>query len=321
MANPTLLDIQKLNGNDESIGIIKESIAYAPELDIIPMDTIRGTTYKTGIRTGLPTCGFRSANDGFDPSKSTHKDVIIQAYIFGGAVEVDKAVADAYERGAEAWQVEQAIDFAESAMVELGKQVFYGVANDEKGFPGLKASTIFGTVTADNRPLVINAGGTTSDKASSVYLIKTGRQDVRLIGGLNRAFDLSDWRIESVTKDNGTKMTAYVADMLAWIGLQIGHENCVRRIANLTEDSGKGLTDQLLSKLVSSLPIGHRQGLTIFASSRSVDQLEASRTVVINNNGKVRSDVEKLVDRPTSFRGIPIIETDSIGDSDAIESA
>jgi hypothetical protein len=320
MANITLLDIQKLNGNDESIGLIKESIAFAPEIGIIPMDTIRGTTYKTGIRTGLPTCGFRTANDGFDPSKSTFKDAIIQAYIFGGNVEADKAVADAYERGAEAWQVEQALDFAEAAMRELGRQVFYGVANDEKGFPGLKAATIFGTETSDGRPLTIDAGGTTASTASSVYAIKTGRQDVRLIGGLNRAFELSDWRVESVTKDNGTKMTAYVADMLAWIGMQIGHENCVRRIANLTEDSGKGLTDQRLSKLVSSFPIGHRQGLTIFASSRSVDQLEASRTVVINNNGTVRSNVEKLVDRPTSFRGIPIIETDSILDTDAIES-
>ena len=318
MANATLLDIQKLNGNDTVVGLIEESIKYAPEIDVLPFRTIRGNTYKTGIRTGLPSTGFRSANDGFDPSKSTFTDKIVQAYIFGGAIEADKAVADAYEDGAEAWQVIEAIGVAESAMRSLGSQVFYGTDSDDKGFQGLKASTVFGGTTASGDALTVDAGGTTAGTASSVYAVKFGVQDVTLIGGMSTAFDLSDFRVQNVVKNSKT-MEAYVANLTSWIGLQIGHENCVRRIANLTADSGKGLTDALLAKLLDTFPVGYMPD-AIFMSRRSRTQLQTQRTVTLFGQGKNRPDQSNIAPIPTEYDGVPIIVTDSILNTDVIGS-
>ena len=318
MANATLLDIQKLNGNDAAVGLIEESIKYTPEIGLMPMRTIRGTTYKTGIRTGLPTTGFRNANEGFTPSKSTFVDRIIQAYIFGGSIEADKAVADAYEDGAEAWQAVEALGVAQSAMRSLGKQVFYGVTEDSKGFPGLKAATPFGESTVNGDPLTINATGTTATTASSVYAVRLGIQDVQLIGGRSQAFELGDFRVQNIVKSDKT-MEAYVANLTAWIGMQIGNENSVRRICNLTAQSGKGLTDTLLSELVDSFPVGYTPD-AIFMSRRSRTQLQTSRTVTLFGQGTNRPNQSNIAPIPTEYDGIPIIATDSIGNTDAIES-
>lgn len=315
---PTLLDIQKLNGNDEAVGLIEENLKFAPEIAAMPFRTIRGTSYKTGVRVGLPATGFRSANDGFTPSKSTFIDRLVEAYIFGGAIEADKAVADAYEDGAEAWQMIEANGVAMSAMQSLGRQVFGGVSIDGKGFPGLKAATPFGDTTEAGDALTVNAAGTTESTASSVYAVMFGIQGVTLIGGNNTAFELGDWRIQNVTKNSKT-MEAYVANLTSWIGMQVGNENAVRRIANLTADSGKGLTDALLAQLLATFPTGFVPD-AIIMNRRSRTQLQTSRAVTLFGTGKNRPDQPIVAPLPTEYDGIPFIVTDSIPNTDAIES-
>lgn len=314
----TMLDIAKLNGTDKTVGLIEENLRYAPELERFPMRTIRGTSYKTGIRTGLPTTGFRAANEGQTPSKSTFAQRLIEAYIFGGQIEVDKAVADAHEDGAEVLQALEAVGVMKSAMQNLGKQIWYGTTQDAKGFPGVKAATTFGGTTAAGDALTINATGTTALTASSVYAVKFGEQDAQLIGGNNKAWQLDDFTIQQITAGNGGKLTAYVAGLTGWIGLQIGNENCVRRICNLTAETGKGLTDLLLADLFATFPVGFRPD-AVFASRRSVSQLQKSRTVVLQGQGTLRPDQPTLAPRPTSYDGVPIIESDSILNTDAIE--
>jgi len=199
----TLLDIQKLNGNDAAVGLIEENLKYAPELQVVPFRTIRGTSYKTGIRTALPTTGFRNANEGQSPSKSTFKQSLIECFIFGGNVQADKAVADAYEDGAAAWQAIEASGVMQSAMQNLGKQMFYGVTNDGKGFPGLKAALPAGGTTLAGDALTIDATGAAATTASSVYFVKFGVQDLTFVGGQSRAFDLGDFREQMIYDSNG----------------------------------------------------------------------------------------------------------------------
>lgn len=315
---PTLLDIAKLNGTDAVVGLIEENIRYSPEAEIFPFRTIRGTSYKTSIRTGLPTTGFRSANQGQAPSKSTFDQRIIEAYIFGGQIEADKAVADAYESGAAAWQAIEASGVMKSALRDIGSQVWYGTVHGAKGFPGLKQATPFGETTLAGDALTIDAEGNTGTTQSSVYAVKFGLQDVTMIGGNNSAFDLSPFRIQTVSDSDSNRFEAYVAGLTAWLGLQVGNENSVRRIANLTV--AKPLTDVLLAKLMETFPVGHMPD-AIFMSRRSRSQLQQSRTVVLNGNGKQRPDQEALAPVPTSYDGIPIIATDSILNTDARETS
>lgn len=315
-ASLTMLDIAKLNGNDKVVGLIEENVKKAPEVMVFPFRTIRGTSYKTGIRTALPTTAFRSANEGQTPSKSTFAQRLIEAFIFGGQIEVDKAVADAHEDGPQALQALEASGIMESAFRSLGTQIWYGTTADSKGFPGLKAATPFGTSTAAGDALTVNATGSTATTASSVYAVKFGAQDVTLIGGNNRAWQLDDFTVQQITAANNGKLTAYVAGLTGWIGLQAGHENCVRRIANLTADSGKGLTDTLLAELFSTFPVGMVPD-ALFMSRRSRFQLQKSRSATSNTSGKADKPMAPI---PTEYEGVPIYATDSILNTDAIES-
>lgn len=314
-----MLDIAKLSGNDTVVGLIEENIKSQPEVELFPMRTVKGTSYKTGIRTGLPTAGFRAANAGQTPGKSTFRQALIECFIFGGNIQADVAVADAHEDGAAAFQAIEANGIMQAAMRSLGTQVWYGITADDKGFPGIKASTPKAGTTLAGDLLCIDATGTTALTASSVYAVKFGEQHVQLIGGRNTAFQLGEFYKQMVAGSvAGTTYEAYVAALTGWIGMQIGNENCVRRICNLTADSGKGLTDLLLADLMNTFPAGWKPD-ALFMSRRSRTQLQKARTVVLQGSGKNRPDQPTLAPTPTEYEGVPIYATDSILNTDAIE--
>lgn len=319
MANLTLLDIAKLNGNDQVVGLIEENLSSAPELLTIPGRTIKGTSYTTGIRTGLPTVGFRGANAGVASSKSTFKKSLIECFILASQIQVDKAVADAHEDGAEALKMIEGSGVMQAALKRIGSQVWYGTASDVSGFPGLKAFLTAAGATSKGDPLTVNAGGTTATTASSVYAVKFGIKDVQMVFGANAAFALGEWRTQTVIDSNSLSFEAYVAALTAWVGMQIGNEDSARRIYNLTADSGKGLTDARLSELLATFPVGQRPD-AIFASRRSVSQLQADRVVTLSGTDRTRPNQPKVAAYPTEFEGIPIIPTDSILNTDVIGS-
>jgi hypothetical protein len=317
--NLTMLDIAKLNGTDPAIDLIEENLKYAPEVGVFPFRTIKGTSYKTSIRTGLPTTGFRAANEGQTPGKSTFVQKLIEAFIFGGPLEVDKRVAEGDERGVAHVQAVEGMGVMKSALRNLGSQIWYGITNDAKGFPGIKAFLAFGTSTSAGDPFTINATGTTASTASSVYGVVFGEEDTTLIGGNGKPWEIGDWKEQQIVAANGGKIMAFVNELGGWIGLQIGHENCARRIANLTADANKGLTDTLMAQLEASFPVGYKPS-AYFMSRRSCSQLQASRTVVLQGQGTNRPDQPTIAPRPTSYNGVPIIESDSILNTDAIEA-
>ena len=319
MPSLTMLDVAKLSGNDPVIGLIEENLRFSPEVTVFPFRTIRGTSYRTGLRTGLPTVGFRAANEGQTPSKSTFRQALVEAYAFGGQIEIDKAVADASEDGPAALQAIEASGVMQAGMRAIGSQIWYGVTQDSKGFPGLKAGTPVGVSTLAGDALTVNATGTTAGTASSVYAVKFGPQDLQLIGGNNMAWNLDPFTVQQIVASNAGKLTAYVAGLTSWIGLQGVNENCVRRIYNLTADSGKGLTDALLAQLLATFPVGYMPD-AIFMSRRSRSQLQTSRTVTLFGQGSTRPDQPLIAPLPTSYDGVPLYVTDSILNTDVIGS-
>jgi hypothetical protein len=58
----------------------------------------------------------------------------------------------------------------------------------------------------------------------------------------------------------------------------------------------------------------------IFMSRRSRSQLQQSRTVTLQGAGSSRPNQPIYSPLPTEFEGIPIVVTDSILNTDAIES-
>lgn len=317
MANLTLLDIAKRSGNDAVTGLIEEVLTSAPEARIFPMRTISGTSYQTLKRTGLPTTGFRTANAGIAASKSTYTNELVQTYLFGGTITCDVAVANAAEDGPDAVKADEASGVMKSALIELGKQIWYGVSEDSLGFPGLKAFTAAGST------YTLDATGTTGSTASSVYAVKFGNQGVQLVAGRGNAFSLGDWFEQLVLDGNNLPYRAYCNTLEGWIGMATASSYCVGRIYNLTADSGKGLTDALLNTLEAKFPVGVVPD-AYFMSRRSRSQLQNSRTAtaVYAMGMRRQSDGTDIVaPLPTaSASGIPIYATDSILNTDAIGS-
>lgn len=316
MARATLLDIAKLTGTDKVVGLIEENLNAAPEVALFPFRTIAGTSFHTVTRTAYPGVGFRAANEGVAGTKSAFVKKLVECFILSGRVEVDKAVGLAYEDGLPAWEMIEASGVFKQSMLEIGSQIWYGTTADSKGFPGIKAALPYTAGVADGS--VINATGSTASTASSVYAVKFGAQDVTLIGGNGGIPELGDFRDETILDGSSNPLPGRVADLIGWVGLQISNINCVRRIANVTADSGKGLTDSLLADLVNSFPSGVRPD-AIFCSRRSRLQLQKSRSAVgqvaANEGGNPAFSA-----LPTNYDGIPIVATDSILNTDAIES-
>jgi hypothetical protein len=301
----TLLDLVKLSRNDAVVGLIEAVTGVAPEVDRLPARTIKGTSYTTVARTALPTVSFRAINEGVDASKSKFEQKLVQCFVLGSRIVVDRALAESFEDGAAALQSIEAVGVMESAKIELGKQIFYGVAEDAKGFPGLQ-SIVPSTMTVD-------AGGTTATTGSSVYAVRLGVQDIQLVFGNGTTFTLGDWRDGDGEDAAGKKFPAHIADLSAWVGLQCTNPYAVGRLKDATADSGKGVTDAQLQTLLDTFPVGKAPSV-FFMNRRSAGQLQRSRTVVINSSrgSKAGGDIEAVAEYPTSAFGIPIVVTDSL---------
>lgn len=315
MAAPTLVDIAKANGSDAVVGLIEEVIAAYPELsgsymgkqipNVGAARTIKGTQYKTLVRTAVPRGGFRAANQGVTSGKSTYENRLVETFIFNSRWQCDKAVADAHEDGPSAFIAIEGAGQTLGAVQTLAQQFYYGRDNggDAQGHPGL--------IDSVDASMVVDATGSTVGGGSSVWLVKFGPRDVQWVWGENGSLDLSDVRIESVVDENDAtkKFTAYVQEILGYPGVQVGSRWSIVRIKNLTAQPGKTLTDALLYDALAKYPAGVLPD-AIFMSRRSHNQLRASRTAT--NSTGVPAPL------PTDIEGIPIVTTDGIVDTEAI---
>ena len=302
MTSPTLLDIAKKNGSDTVVGLVEETIKFVPEISGVTMEgktipgvgaarTIKGTQYKTLVRTGLPTVGFRDANEGVTASKSTYENRLVETFILNPRWECDKAVADASEDGPEAFIAMEAGAIMAAAMQALGSQFFYGRGSaDAKGHPGL-VDSVLSTYTQDR------AGS--GSACGSVYAVKFGPQHVQWVYGQNGQLVTPDVRIETLLDSSNRKYTGYVQDMLAYVGVQVASVYSIGRVKNVT--AAVPLRDSDLYALLAKMKIVPD---VLFMNRTLLEQLRASRTAT-NATGAPAP-------RPTDVDGIPIAATESL---------
>jgi hypothetical protein len=298
------MDIAVMNGSDMVTGLVEETIKAVPELVVGAARTIKGLNYKTLIRTVLPTVAFRTANQGSPVSKGVYENRLFETYIFNPYWVCDKAVANMAEEGPAQFIAWEAQGIMESSFQYLGKQFWYGTANDANGFPGVMAG-----YDATNN--VVDAGGTTDSVASSAWLVRFGPRDITWVWGDNGQLQLAPLREQSFLDGSSNPYTAFVQEILARPGLQFTRKYSAVRIKKLTTDSGKGLTDALISSALSKFPVGLPPDY-IFCTRRSLQQLQASRTAT-NPTGAPAPI-------PDSSFGIPILPTDSLKDTELLAS-
>src|SRR5215211_2843146 len=229
----TLLDVAKLNGQDQVVGLIEENLNIAPEAMMFPFRPIKGTTFSTVVREDFARPAFRAANEGTEPKKSRYANKLVQCFYLDGQLEMDVAVAQAHDQGEAAALAIEADGMMQGSLLTLGTQVWYGTTSsgDAKGFPG--------AVSIVDSAYVLDAGGTTATTGSSVYGVKLGDKHVSLVGGNNTVFNMGEWRKQTITRSS-KELTAWKNALEGWIGCQWVNKNSLMRIKKLTEDSGKG---------------------------------------------------------------------------------
>ena len=206
-----------------------------------------------------------------------------------------------------------------SSLVKFEKQVINGIvgasdsagaSGDAAGFAGFRDAA---TVDAVADSMVVNATGTTVDTASSVWGVRLAVDGVcGVFKGDGDPFVLGDrtvvQRVVNPGTDNKT-FPAYYTPGTAWLGLQVGSAYDIGRIANVTADSGKTLTDDLIAQLLEKFPVGY--GPThLLMSRRSLRQLQNSRTAT-NPTGAPAPF-------PQEAFGVPLIVTDAISNTEEL---
>lgn len=297
---------------------VSDLLNDAPFVAILPADkSSNGTVHKYTKRTGAPVVGFRSANQGRNLSKSGDTLVTVDLKILDWTFRCDKAVADVWRKGgSNALLAREGSAHLDAALFAYEQQIFYGTTANavgaatgdaDAGFVGMVETA---PVLTKNATMSVDATGTTVGGATSVWALRLGQNDVLgVYNGDGEIADVSEVVTQLVQDDNGKWLPNYVVPASTWLALQVGSAYSFGRICNLTAENGKGLTDDLISRLLAKFPAG-RGPTHLVMNRQSQQQLQDSRTATTTSGAPAPFPQESF--------GVPIVVTDSIVSTEPI---
>lgn len=323
-----------------------------------------GTQYDSLVIAGDPTASrFLRRGEGYTSGRRTFAKGKVNASRIGFMIDEPVSVTDEWNRAAAAagiqgadWLTQAAQGQFASHIAYLEQQFFTGTTNDTLGFLGLKEICSYTSANvlayaSEERPeaatvpyakSVINAGGSAANTAGNIYLVRLGADGVKLrIGGENGIAGFLQMspvtrQYQADSGDATRQQEYYKAHCEGYVGLDVMGSSesytdrtipnfVVRRIANVTADSGKGCTEALLDYALESFPDGKEPNI-IFMDKRSQRQLRTSKAssatqFLAGPWAQASNGVATLsLPLPEAHRGIPIIATRRITSTQAIES-
>lgn len=310
----SLIDIAKANGVEQ---VINEASRVHPELAVLASFPLTGISAKSVVYTGASntTGSFRKINAGTSDITETSEERMFECFTAEPRIEEDRGIADRYSKGHLAWMEGKSARVLDLEMLAWCKQMYYGSGNNTDGFPGL-------IQTHDSANMVVDAGGTTADTGSSVWLVRAAPAGNDTDDGVRWRFgNEGSMRFDPVQllpfidpNDSTKKLMKYFTTFTAYPGFQVQSLRTVVRIKKLTGDAGKGLTDSLLNQGLEKFPAG--KGPThIFMSLRSNRQLQASRTAT-NPTGAPAPWPNSIVG--VDGQPIPILVTEALKNTEAL---
>lgn len=293
----TLLDLMRERG-DVGTNVIEEAVVSAPELTIIPADTIPGTAMRLEVRIGLPDVRFRNLNEGVPASKSAYEPRVFECAILDHRMEVDRRGLDGLDAAQIGRKLENhSVGVLEAALGHVGAQMYYGTGNDPKGFPGLLAQA-----AADNKHVI---DATAAANKTSIWLFAVGREKLEFLFGNNQTVLLpgeDGWKEETALDKNGNKYPVLAGWMTGRVGFRLANRHAAVRIKNVGTDAGKTANGDLLAKAIGMMTDLKMVPTHFFMSGRSQEQLREARKTALNPDPPL----------PKDYEGIPIIRTGSI---------
>jgi len=303
----TTSDVAHFNKVDMDL-MVNDVLNESPFLAALAARSVRGNTFAYTRETAAPSVGFRAVNDGVENKKATREKVSLSLGVLDASFAVDVAAAQSDERGWDHIMAVEALSHLKQAMFEVEEQIIKGTVGNvaSNAFDGFADQS---NLDGASDSMVVNAGGTTASTGSSVYLVRTGEADVQVLWGQEGEISIGDQQIVERDGSATGRFPAYYHPITGWCGLKIGSTYSVARIANLTEDSGKGLTDDLIYEALSLFPASRQPNLIVM-NRRSLKQLRASRTAT-NPSGSP-------AERPQSVDGIRIVASDAISSTETL---
>lgn len=268
-----------------------------------------GTQHKFERKAAGGTSGFRAIGQGRTNSVEEIELVTQDLQYVDATAYSDKAIAAAYKKGTDAYLAKTAKSQLRSAFLTIEKQIFNGKNNEADGFEGLADFV----KTLEN-PMMLNAGGTAAGEIkTSVYLIREGEDNCAVIAGNDGRIDIEqDPTLVKGLDANGKPFAQYMVPIDGWFGFQVGSTYDVVRICNITDEEGKGITDDLIAEAISKFPAG--KGPSFILMNRITHaQLRKSRTAT-NPSGAPAPFPKESYD-------VEIIVTDAITNSESIITA
>lgn len=307
-AYPTAADVVQLGDGNVSDIEVSELLEETPMLALLAaIEASAETSHQWLKKTGAPTAGSRSVNDGVENTKGTYTKVTQALTILDASFAIDIALLKL--RSGDALKRREAIDHLKSSFVKMEKTLIYGDTGDANAFKGFVNET---TVDKKDDVMVVDAAGTTVTGTTSVWAIRSGESGVAAVYGGAGRIELGE---EYMTTLEGSATGIYDAmrtPIVFWGGCQVSTSLDLGRICNLTSETGKTLTDALLGQLIAKFPAGRKPNMLVM-NTQSQEQLRASRTAT--------SPTGTEAPLPESFFGIPIIITDQIASNEAVVGA
>ena len=309
----TLNGLIQFNNKNLADLSISDLLDDAPVLKILTAKVAsNGTEHKYLKVTGASSAAFRAALAGL--SKTASKDTLVTdtLNIVDGTFDTDIALADAYKGGRDAWLQLELVRTMRQIMFVLETQVFYGNATggDGNGPDGLSDNAYLDAI-ADAMVMEPATVGSTGTSQTSVFLIRHGDNDVAAILGNDGKFVVEDEPtiIQKYPQADatGSSYPALYVPVTGYFGLQYGGAYSAARICNIET----ALTDDDLYNGLALFPAGRQPNL-IAMNRKALALLRASRTSV-NQTGAPAP-------RPTELEGIPIVTTDAIISTEAVET-
>lgn len=299
----TLLDLMK-RANAAGADLVEEALVNAPEVRVLPAKSVPGTAVQLRVRQGLPNVAFRNLNEGTAASKSEYKTRTFEMPILDRYLEVDRRGLD----GMSSAQIadilgDETVGALEAAFALCGAQMYYGVGNDAKGFPGLIAQ-------ASTEPThLLNAGGAANK--TSAWVLSAGPGKLEFLLGNNQTILLpSDdgWQEVTVTDASGGKFPAYGAWMTGRVGFRLANINAAIRIKNISTEPGKKFSADYLAQAFANMRDKRLEPTHIFMTGRTLLQWRDSR----------KTDQNPEPETPKEYEGVPVIQTASISNAETV---
>jgi hypothetical protein len=316
----TLADWGKRIDPNGKVDKITELLSQTnPILDDMPfMESNSPTGHRTTIRTGLPDAYWRMINSGVPKGKSTTVQITDTMGMLETYAEIDKSLADLNGNTNE-FRLSEDRAFLEGMNQRMATTLFYGDTSvNPQQFMGL--SSRYSLLSAGNGQNIIDAGGTGTDN-TSIWLVVWGENTVHGIfpKGQKAGLQMENKGQQTLLDGNNNPYEGYRTHYKWDAGLTLRDWRYVVRIANIDVSN---LSDPQTAANIAKLMVRalHRipnrgMGKPVFYMNRTVAQ--ALDTQAMDKSSLAISVKETEGEWWTSFRGVPIRETDALLETEA----